>query len=424
MKALQAMIWATLERGFPRLASALVMLFFARATDPHSVGIYSWIALVYTFYFGLAESALRNQMIMCLGNPESLARARTLSLRVGVAGSLALALAVVVLLVTYGSEHRAVVSGLAPFAAAPLITSSGIESTARMQYAHQWRSLARYQLVAAVAGLAVALTTLTTTRSSLAMSVHVLTTESAFLWFARRAATGTTVPYAPPVSDLGGQARHLAALGGLTWCQNQLERVLIGALAGAAPLGVYSTAAAMGRAPGEALALATVNYVRSSTASQRANPDEGGGRSDIYRRVGHLAVIGSTLLVVVVLVVVDLVLDPFLGSKWHAALHVTPIMALATVPYSLSSTLQVMAAFDRNARASLFPAFIGISMALPIGALAMNSVTLAASLMVTKELLILGASYGLSRPKGAAGPVVHASLVTAAFGLVFWLTWV
>ncbi len=410
MRTLVQLAWATLERAFPRVASAVVMVAFAAYTAPASVGIYSWVALTFTLYQAVAENALRNQAVLAVEHPRHVRSVRVSATQAAVVGSVAIAGTLAWLWYTYSGELAGEILGLTPFLVVPFITTAGIVPVARLQFRAEWGRLARYQLIAALCGLSLSFTVVVVTHSSLAMAVHLLTTEAVFWYLVRRRSGQLFIETREggrhPRKGMGS----LITLGTLGWAQGQLERVFVGGLAGVGVLGTYSTAVTMGRSPGEALAAATANYLRASVSAEpnaRRHPR-------LVSRITLLAAGSATLSVALVVLLVRFLLEPLLGASWQATLEAVPTLAVATIPYSVSVALQIMSIYHDRSRASIVPAVLGVLCAPVIGWLAVSSVHTAACMVIAKELMILVVCHLLARIKGAGASVAAACALTLA----------
>ena len=411
------LLWATIERALPRVASAVILLAFATFTNPDAVGIYSWVALSYTLYLAIVENVLRNQAIMGIGNARDMEYVRRLSRRASWAGSLFLVLTLGILWLVYRSAMAQEILLLTPFVAVPFISRTGITAVATMQYAQRWRELARFQLWAALGGLAGSFTTVMVTHSALGMSVHVVITESVFAALALRSARTVAVPTDLPTRNPQSETPSLSLLGGLGWSQGQLERVVIGGLAGISTLGLYSTASTMGRSPGEALATATANYLRASVSGL---PEEK-SHAAVVRRVGLISVAAASSAAFMAVILVDFIFDPLLGPSWAATLHAVPLLAVATIPYAASLGLQTMSVYYQNPRASIVPAVLALACAFPIGWLALTSLTAAAMMVIVKELMVLIVCALMARIPGSRETVVAACAATTVVGTLIRL---
>ena len=406
-----------MERALPRVASAAILLAFASFTSPDAVGIYSWVALSYTLYLAIVENVLRNQAIMGIGNAEDMEYVRHLSQRASWIGSVFLVMTLIVLWIAYRGSMAQEILFLTPFVAVPYISRTGITAVATMQYAQRWRELARFQLWAAMGGLAGSFTTVISTHSALGMSVHVVMTEAIFATLALRNARVIDVPTDLPTREPRSETLSLSVLGGLGWSQGQLERVVIGGLAGIGTLGLYSTASTMGRSPGEALATATANYLRASVSGLPEKEEH----AAVVRRVGLLAVAAASAAAFAAVLLVDFLFDPLLGPSWTATLHAVPLLAVATIPYAASLGLQTMSVYYQKPRASIVPALFALGCAFPIGWLALTSLTAAAAMVIVKELMVLTLCALMARLPGSRETVVAASAATTVVGTIVWL---
>ncbi|WP_195849222.1 lipopolysaccharide biosynthesis protein [Arsenicicoccus cauae] len=379
------------------------MITFAKFTNPGIVGIYSWVALAYTFYQALAENALRNQIVMSLTNERDTRAVRRLGAIAAWFGAAFMA-AVLIVLCLRTPHLGSYVIALSPMVLVPFITTAGIVPVGKMQYGHRWKALARYQLLAAVVGLMVSFSIVITLHSSLAMAAHLVVTESLFLLLAHRAARSIRIEQRQGEGRPRGEVAGLSLLGVLGWTQGQLERVFIGTFAGTSVLGLYSTASAMGRSPGDALSSATANYLRASVVKHE-DPDR---QALDVRRIGLISAGAAVCAVLMMTVIVDFLFRPFLGERWEPTLVAVPMLAVATIPYAVSLCLQMLSIYEQNTRASIVPALLAICCAPVTGYVALHSLTGAAAVVVGKELMVLLVCYGMSRPRGAAAPVLAA----------------
>lgn len=421
MRTVASLAWATLERGAPRLAAALIMLAFARLTDPATVGIYGWTVLAYTFYSGAAESVVRNRMLMAIGHPEEVAEARKLGQHIALLGAALISAALVLLGITYGHIHGEVVISLTPMCLVPFITSSGIRYVAVLEVGQKWGTLARAQFTSAVVGLAIALVVLLPTQSALAMALNSLAAEGTFRYLCARASARTPIGTRNTIEREPNTNRNLTLLGTLTWAQNQLERTLIGLFGGPASLGIYSTAWAVGRSPGDALAMATANYLRAASARHEIDPEPDNEERRI-RRIGSLAVLTSLAMAIVVTAASKTILLPILGPQWEQIIEIVPLMAFASLSYAISSSLILIAAFHGQTSATITPTLVGVAFAVLIGFTSLHSLQYAALMVVFKEAAILLAALKFGRAPGAKMPAFLAIglAIPLALTVAFW----
>lgn len=415
MRSVLNLAWATLERGLTRVIQALVMLVFARVTDPEAVGLYNWVALAYTLYSAIAEVAIRNEAVLCLTNTADLAYIRAAAHRSRLFGFALIGAGLTWLSFAY-SDRREVVVGLLPFIIVPSLTTARIIPGATLQYHDKWPFLARAQVIAGGAAIAVSLPLAVLLRSSLAMAAHVVVTELTYLVLTRREAaklhtSQTADSHRPPRRTL-----QLMAISIITWGQNQAERVFVGALVGAATLGWYSTGATIGRSGGDALGQASSSFTLARAASMK--PEQ---RARMVGRIGLAGIGGASALVLVVTLAVDLVFTPFLGPQYAAALRSAPYFAVASIPAVVSSALQVFGVAEERSHTSIVSAVVGLSFTFPIALVAMRSLTAATFLVIGKELAVL-LSYALLRRDRMSWQLLVAALVSVlAVSALLWI---
>ena len=418
MRTALHLMWATIERGLGRLAQALILLLFAKFTSPEAVGIYAWVALVYTLYHAVAEIAIRSQAVLCLQNEDDLEYIRTRSRWSGLFGVAFISGTLSVLFLAYPG-HRDIVFGLSPFALIPLITSAHIVPAAVLQLHEYWRALARWQALSAAGALVASVPTAIFLHSSLAMALHLAVTEIFYLMLTRREASTLNIVRDKQSRQPQRETVSMMAISIVTWAQNQLERVFIGTLAGPATLGLYSTAATIGRSGGDALGNATSSYVLALTA--RASDDS--VRRQMLWTVGLISVGGAIAMAALVLLAVDIVLAPFLGSAYAATLHAAPYFAVATVPAVISASLQVYGVVEKRSGPAIASTVVGLVCALPIGLVATQNVTHAAIAVIGKDLLVLLVYAVLRRDVMSGRLLALAGTATLlALGVVVWVT--
>ncbi|WP_180814712.1 oligosaccharide flippase family protein [Kocuria flava] len=373
------------------------------------------MALTYTFYQALAENALRNLAILCLGNRRDAGYVRRLGSRLAWLGASIIGTTLLLLWTAYGAQQGKVIVSLAPFMLVPFVTTAGILPVARLQFSQRWADLARFQLVAAFFGLVVSLSIVFTIQSSLAMALHVLTTEILFMLLCRYAARGVVIDVIRSTRNPKRETVGLSLVGVLGWSQSQLDRVFVGALGGAGTLGLYSTASTMGRSGGDALASAMSNHLRATVARLEDEED----RASAVRRHGFVALGAATVGLALVTVLVEFVLVPILGADWAAALHVVPLIAAATLPASVSWGLQMMAVANGRQWASATAGLVGVACCLPIGLLAIQSLQAAALMVVAREILVLAVCQVFGRVEGSRLPMLLAVGAAIAAASIF-----
>jgi len=411
---------AFIERALPRAFSAMLILLLAALTNPTVVGTYAYVTLLYTAIQAGTELAARQVLLRVVGERRRGAHFwhRYRAIVPPVAGLLLLGLIVVLKLVGIVAAWSDALF-LVPIAFAPTMTTAGLPAVGRLQLAGKWAVIARAQMLGSLVGAAVAVPLLILTRSALGPSSQVLISEALVSLLCVRAARHLDEPRASASSGdktIGADMMSMAAYTLASWFQGQAERVLLGVLAGPAVLGTYSTASAVARAPGDALAASTANVVRAEIADLR-DPDE------VRHRAQH-TLIKAMLLAsggFTASLLLSLVLRPIMGAAWSAALGLVPILAISAFPSVLAWSASVMQLKAGKSWQTLWAPLVGTVMALLIAYAAGRSLLLAGFLVVLRDLATVTVAFALI---GRAAPWRAYTLCcgcVAVLGVTMWL---
>ncbi|MGZ0069651.1 oligosaccharide flippase family protein [Microbacterium arborescens] len=305
-------------------------------------------------------------------------------------------LSLVALLVAWLTNEWALVLSAAPLLLVPLVNVRSVRTTAFMQVAAQWRSLAVIQASAAGLSLLVSVPLLLAFDSLLGPALQLLITELLFaLMVARRASRFGIKERAmllPEGERLGPTFGHLSAQAALGWIQGQADRILLGAFAGSAALGSYSFALALGRNPGDAISVASANVSRATVVAQS---DEDEARQVLDRFLVK-ALLASAVIVLGLAVGVQVLLPLFLdATSWGEAIRAAGPILLSTVATVYAWSLSPVLIQFGAGRLLTGVKLIGLLFAPLIALAATSSLELAAWLLLARETVMMLAAVAV-----------------------------
>ena len=409
------------ERVLSRLPSALLMVLLAVYLDPLSVGLYAWMILALTFTQAAIDVPLRQVSIEAISTVQG-GRFIAATARAGAIWA-SLLLVVVLLAVSFlnPTGPLPVALELAPLVLVPLATLSGIGAVARLQAAARWGVLARSQAIAAFGGFLVTLPFLVWTESLVAAAAQPLLAEGLNMVLCRRAARGPSRRVAdgqPEVdSHLRSEWRGARAYSLLGWAQGQADRLFVGAFAGASLLGGLSYASALGRTGGEAAINAGVNVLRTRVSREQADHDVRAATDSAALRMIAITTLGAGA----VWALSAWALPAVVSAAWTPALAAAPLVALSVVASAVTWHMTVVLVLRRRTKRALPARATGIALGALVAVAAVQSLTLAAVVIVVRELLVmlwLACVLGKLAPWRSAAA---AALVCAVgVGMVVW----
>jgi len=417
----RSLIWSLVERVFPRLASAALMVLLAQYVTPVVIGLYAWPMLVLTFYYSALDGAIRQVVVPSFANETSYRFLLRYRAWASVCGVIAMMATLAILWFVFPPELHPQIFALIPLVVVPIANSYSIIPLGFLQRGDQWRRLANLQLTVSGLSLVVSVPVLFLTRSLLAASLQVLLAELLFAVFAHRAAVRMGLPAHLETlrrgETLAREFRHASWFFILGWLQGQADRILLGTIAGTAALGSYNLAMAVARNPGDAVSSSTANVLRVRLDQVEGVPDVRTAADKLLTRASLL----SAILVLLLNLGTEFVLRPFLGGAWTKPLDAVYPASLSilitTITWSLAPVLM---ARGRLAWGPPIKA-VGVVLAIPIAIAASHSVEAAAWVYLARELVLL---VLLVVGCGKATPVrsVALSLMLAGFlGGGFWL---
>ncbi|WP_277370234.1 lipopolysaccharide biosynthesis protein [Rhodococcus rhodochrous] len=390
------LIWAFLERVFPRMASALVMLGMTFFISPSVVGVYALAILVVTFFQSASDAAIRQIAVPALRTDTGRKFLVRYSQRTPIIGGLFTAVLLGTIYTTLPPETRTAFIPVIIFVLIPAITARRVTAIAHHQKLGNWKALARFQLTAALLSFLVSVPVLLLTHSLLAPALQLFITELGFTILSRRALTEHSVEEdsqsetdaIQETQDPGREFMHLSLYSIVAWVQTQADRVIMGPLAGTARLGEYTVATSIARSAGDAISTSTANVLRPrifKNGDTRAETVRAGADSVLMKATPIAAAATAATIAGV-----EFVLRPFLASEWDSSLDAAIILSLTTGPTLFAWCMTVILIAAKRIRWAAPIKMIGALCAIPIAFAAVQSIQYAASLAVVREVLVLG----------------------------------
>lgn len=423
---------AALERLVPRGVTAVTSIVVAAVTDPEAFGFYTWAVIVLTLFLALSDQPARQVAVPALSSERGerfLRRYMRLASFAGI-GAMAIAIAAIGL----AANDGAIAIALLPLALSPAAVAMSTMAVASLQLNEQWGRLSLARLIGALAGVSIGVSVALLTRSVLGAALSVLISEAVFTLVVLKRASLSSATLNPSVQNVDPTTdhaepptarafAHMQVYSGLAWLQGQLDRVLLGAWAGPAVLGLYSLATAIGRSGGDALAASQANLLRAELSRSRpSNP------SDIAKSADRVLLPGvflASAVVALTALISKFVLAPILGAEWAEATMIAPILALTAFPALLSWSSAPLHLHRRRAgRANIAPV-IGLAFAPVVAVVAVSSLMTAAWIVVAREFLLALAQMlilGRSAPLRSAA-LALASLACGAVAVVLLGSW-
>jgi O-antigen/teichoic acid export membrane protein len=393
--------WAALERVLPRLVLAITGVVVAAVTSPSEVGLYAWGVIFLTLVQAATDLPARQVAVNALATADGRGFLHLYSRLVGTVGPIFLSISLTILVALASSPFAfSQLVALLPLALVPLPMALAVLPVASLQRQGHWRSISSTRAVSSVLGTAVGVTVAISTKSIAGASLANLVSEATFaiaiIWLHRRHTLPLPAPGGDSTSTETARAfRHMAIYSLLGWAQAQSDRVLVGALAGPASLGNYTTGMSIGRSAGDAVAASQASVLRVDLGAAEAT-DSARIRALVGRNLrGSLFAAIATFALTTLGAL--LIVAPILGPEWAPALSVVPIVALTGIPAAISWSSGAVHVFTgRTAAANIAPA-VGIAFAPVIAIAATSSLTLAAWLVVLRETLLASCQILLMR---------------------------
>ncbi|SUE15386.1 Polysaccharide biosynthesis protein [Rhodococcus gordoniae] len=390
------LIWAFLERVFPRIASALVMLGMTFFISPSTVGIYALAILVVTFFQSATDAAIRQIAVPALRTEIGRDFLARYSKRTPIVGALFTALPLAAIYITLPADTKAEFIPVFIFVLIPTVTARRVTTIAYHQKCGNWKALAKFQLIAALLSFLVSVPVLLITHSLLAPALQLFITELGFTILSRRALAECDVK-----EDSQGESEivqethnphrefvHLSLYSMVAWIQTQADRVIMGPLAGAARLGEYTVATSIARSAGDAISTSTANVLRPrlfNRGDSEAATVRSGADAILLKSTPIAAAATATTIAGI-----ELVLRPLLDNEWDSSLDAAIILSLTTGPTLFAWCMTVILIAAKRIRWAAPIKMIGALCALPIAFAAVQSIQYAATLAVVREVLVLG----------------------------------
>lgn len=410
------LFWSLVERLAPRLISAGASLLVARRVPPDGMGVYAWGVVALTLVLCVTDSAISQLAVAHVRSTRGSAFLRDYVQRGTPAATVGIGLAIGLIVVLAPSDLHGFALQLLPLVLVPAACAVRVIPMALLQADHQWRRLARFQMLAVSCSVLPFALMMSLGFGVLATSIQTLAAESVFSLLVALVARGVAVGPSRegPDDDYSGELRefrHLAIYSLLGWSQGQADRLLVGIMAGPSRLGVYSLGWSAARAVGDGLSLSTANVVRASviTTGGVGERNRIGSDSDAVLRK---AVVGAVLLAIATCVAAGPILRPILGPSWDPAIQIIPILSLTTIATTVAWSLTVVLVTIGRARRAAPIKAVGVAMCIPIAILARSDLAAASWLAVAREVAVMIAM------SAACGKMVPVRSVAIAVGSV------
>ncbi|MGC4175658.1 oligosaccharide flippase family protein [Demequina sp.] len=296
---------------------------------------------------------------------------------------------------------------LAPLAVAVAPAALAVPGLVARQVAGDWHYISKLQAGAALVSLVVALP-LIPKFGILACAVQSLVADGIIAWALRRSRHLEDSRSNKPLTK--SYVIPTAVSGSLGWAQGQVEKASVAIFAGTAALGLFSIAYALGRTVLEAVAAGLVNVARARFA---LTDEPRLRRAELLRLVKYAILVGLVVQVVTLAIALP-TLPRFFGAEWQPMFSLVPLLSGASVAVSCAWVLSAVIIDEARARRLVPYQFVGIALGFIAGATAAFSLSLAAALMVGKELLALG-----FRARIVAHLITRRTLLLLALGNAF-----
>lgn len=382
-----ALLWAFVERIAPRVASALVTIVFAAVTSPTQVGYYAAMVLIYMIVHSSSDSAVRQIAVSAVQSRSGLSFLRRYSRWYAVIGPLFM-LAGAGFLVATGAP-LSIVLALLPMVLAPVAVASATVPTARLQHAGLWRRIALTQSAAVLTSCALAAPLVLLTHNPLGPAAQLGLSELIFALGLRRAAASVPLHLTadPRPTDYRREFGSASAFSLVYWTQAQLDRVLVGLLAGPHVLGLYTFAWSLSRNLTDALGYAVVNVVRPVIVGGQVTSEQ-----ELRRLIGSAVRRGMvpTLVVVAVTWFAALVVGPrVMSSAWDPAFRIVPLMSLCSVPMLVSLCVTPVLVVQERLHIGTVAQVVGAALSVGVALCATQSLMLAAWAALLRAVVVM-----------------------------------
>lgn len=380
---MRAFVWAFLDRLAPRAGTALLMLAFAAVSSPSVVGYYAAVMTGYAILQAVSDGAAKRIATAAVATESGLRFLARYRRYYAFLGTFFL-LTVLVVVRLWGAPWPVVVSML-PIVVLPPIMGRTIEPLAHLQRAGLWRRISTTSMFATFASLSVAFPLVFWLHSPLGSITQLVLTESIFM-------VGTSVlarkhvPVAPPTDDPRSFARDFRAASTFILTlqgQYQLDRVVVGALAGPATLGHFNLGWSLSRSVTDALSTSSLSVVQSRVFNA-VNTSRRAVRSIIMSALLRTSIMSLGVVFAVYFgarFIAPQVLDP----SWHEMLAVVPLMSASAIPgIVVYCLLPALLRYHRMGWA-IWPRIGGLVLSVGVGWAVLHSLEAAVWIVLVRE---------------------------------------
>ena len=407
---------SAIDRLIPRIATAVLMLAFARASNPTVVGYYAAVMTGYVLLQSVTDGAAKRIAVSAVKSQAGRVFLTRYLWAYGIGGTFFI-LATVGLVALWGAP-LADLATFAPLVFVPIVMGRTITPLAILQLQNKWAQIAKASAIASLAALAVSLPLTLALHNALGSTSQLLITEAIFAVLVLRSAALVDINNQRELETKSYLSEFIKAglyILGIQG-QYQLDKLFIGLAAGPPGLGNYNLAWSLSRGFSDSFATGTLNVVQARL--NRGTKDEVSNLNLVAKPAMQHSMVVSSGFVLAAYIISRLFGIPLLGQSWTTALGMVPLLALSAIPTAASYILWPIAVMGRGSKAALSSRILGMSLSLVVGITAFFSLTTAAWIIVLRELLTLAVIAVSARSLLRTAMLLTPFLTTLGMGIL------
>jgi len=401
-------VFSLLERLGYRASNSIVALALAYISGSHELGLYAFGSLALTLILSLTDSPLRQYIAgVTLSGflPGKLIRRIIIF---GFAGSSTLLLLISALSLAF-SETGISFLKLVPLVPVPLLTCFSMLYQAQFEAQGDWKKIFKIQAISVVAATFVAIALLPHLGAG-AANIQTLVAEIFFLAGVSRFKAISRSGNLSAVLDAPVSTTMLSSLFG--WLQGQSDRLVLGLVAGASQLGIYSLALSFTRTIGDAISSGINNNLRSEVMGRTSSEISKAAVKSAIKLGLRISIIQQLLLCSVV--------APFVGlvfRDWNGVPQLISLMSFGLVAGSLSWTLSNFLVISGFGKLLLPWQVAAVLMSLFGGVFLSISLEWGYMSLLVRDLIILYSRVRISRSLGLKLDKATYRYIAASFSV-------
>jgi len=401
-------VFSLLERLGYRASNSIVALALAYISGSHELGLYAFGSLALTLILSLTDSPLRQYIAgVTLSGflPGKLIRRIIIF---GFAGSSTLLLLISALSLAF-SETGISFLKLVPLVPVPLLTCFSMLYQAQFEAQGDWKKIFKIQAISVVAATFVAIALLPHLGAG-AANIQTLVAEIFFLAGVSRFKAISRSENLSAVLDAPVSTTMLSSLFG--WLQGQSDRLVLGLVAGASQLGIYSLALSFTRTIGDAISSGINNNLRSEVMGRTSSEISKAAVKSAIKLGLRISIIQQLLLCSVV--------APFVGlvfRDWNGVPQLISLMSFGLVAGSLSWTLSNFLVISGFGKLLLPWQVAAVLMSLFGGVFLSISLEWGYMSLLVRDLIILYSRVRISRSLGLKLDKATYRYIAASFSV-------